>query len=142
MSAPDSTKTALLVSKRFAAAPDKVFAAWMDPDSVGKWLSPFGTARARIDPRVGGVFQIVMVGPDAELEHTGEDLEIDRPRRLVFTWKSPYTGPEPSVVTVELRPDGSGTELTLRHERLPEEHVEPHRGGWAQILENLEKQLV
>jgi len=141
MSAPESTKTALVVSKRFAASPEKVFAAWTDPDSVGKWLSPFGTARATIDPRVGGSFQIVMVGPDAEIEHTGEYLEIDRPRRLVFTWKSPYTGPAPSLVTVELRPDGSGTELTLRHERLPEEHVEAHTGGWAQILENLEKQL-
>jgi uncharacterized protein YndB with AHSA1/START domain len=83
-----------------------------------------------------------MIGPEAELEHTGEYLEVDRPRRLVFTWRSPYTGPEPSMVTVDLRPDGGGTELTLRHERLPEEHVEPHRGGWGQILDNLEKQLI
>ena len=141
MSAPDSTKSALVVTRRYAAPAEKVFAAWTDPTSIGQWLSPFGKSRATLDLRVGGSFTIVMLGPDAEVEHTGEYLEIERPRRLVFTWKSPYTGPTPSVVTVELRPDGNETELTLKHEQLPEEHVDAHRGGWAQILENLAQQL-
>jgi uncharacterized protein YndB with AHSA1/START domain len=137
MNAPDSTKTALAVTRRYAASPDRVFAAWTDPDSLGRWMSPFGKSVATADVRVGGTFKIIMQGQGTEIEHTGEYLEVDRPRRLVFTWQSPYTGPTPSVVTVELRPDGDQTELILTHERLPEDQVESHRGGWGQILDNL-----
>jgi hypothetical protein len=40
-------------------------------------------------------------------------------------------------VTVELAPSGSGTLLRLTHERLPPAQVEPHRRGWASIIEYL-----
>jgi uncharacterized protein YndB with AHSA1/START domain len=54
-----------------------------------------------------------------------------------FTWASPYTGDQPSVVTVELAPSGEGTRLRLVHERLPADQVGPHAGGWGSILDNL-----
>ena len=54
-----------------------------------------------------------------------------------FTWRSPYTGPEPSVVTVELAARGSGTWLVLIHERLPGGVVESHEGGWRTMVERL-----
>jgi uncharacterized protein YndB with AHSA1/START domain len=100
-------------------------------------MSPVGSAAAEVDLRVGGRFRVVMTGEGRELEHTGEYLEVDPPRRLVFTWRSPYTGEEPSVVTVTLRPRGEGTELALTHERLPADQVDPHAGGWGRMLERL-----
>lgn len=51
-------------------------------------------------------------------------------------------GPEPSVVTVELHPNDEGTRLVLTHERLPEDVVESHRGGWGAMLDLLAGILV
>jgi uncharacterized protein YndB with AHSA1/START domain len=107
-------------------------------------MSPFGRAEAEVDLRVGGSFRIVMQGPDRSIEHTGVYREIDAPRRLVFTWRSPYTGPPPSLVTVECQPDpedAARTRFTLVHARLPPEQVEPHRGGWGSILDHLATHL-
>jgi uncharacterized protein YndB with AHSA1/START domain len=108
---------------------------------MADWLSPRGHAEAEVDVRIGGSFRIVMVHSDTQIEHTGTYLELDPPRRLVFTWISPYTGPDPSVVTVELQPAGAGTRLVLTHERLPGDVVDGHRNGWAAMLERLAEAL-
>ena len=134
----------LVVRRTLPAPPERVFAAWLHPESMARWLSPFADAAAVVDPRVGGTFRIVMRGLGQEIEHTGEYREIDPPHRLVFTWISPYTGSLPSLVTIELEPlpPGDRTELTLTHERLPAGQVEPHRGGWGTILAHLETHLL
>jgi uncharacterized protein YndB with AHSA1/START domain len=133
----------LVVRRTLPAPPERVFAAWTDPRSMARWLSPFADAVATTDPRVGGAFRVVMRGLGQEIEHTGEYRVVDPPHRLVFTWRSPYTGSEPSLITVELRPvaPGDHTELTLTHERLPAGEVENHRGGWSTILGHLEAHL-
>lgn len=78
-----------------------------------------------------------MIGDDMRIEHTGEYLVVDPHTRLTFTWCSPYTGAEPSTVAVVLTPHGTATQLVLMHERLPEEHVTSHEGGWGSMLERL-----
>jgi len=127
---------ALVLERVLPATAEEVFAAWTTPERMAEWMSPVGTAEAEVDLRVGGSFRVVMVEHD-RLEHTGEYLELDPPRRLVFTWVSPYTGPEPSLVTVELHPHDDGTRLVLTHERLPEDVVDGHRNGWGSMLERL-----
>lgn len=128
---------ALVLRRILPVPPANVFAAWTDPELLGRWMSPFGTASASLDLRVGGNFRIVMNGPDRSIEHTGTYQVIDPPHRLVFTWQSVYTGSGPSRVTVELRPHEEGTELTLIHEHLPTDQIDPHRGGWDSILGHL-----
>lgn len=132
MSGPGS----LQIERVLPAPPEDVFAAWTTPDRMARWMSPDGAAEADADPRVGGAFRVVM-GRNERLEHTGEYLEVDPPRRLVFTWASPYTGPGPSVVTVELHPHEDGTRLVLTHEQLPAEAVDGHRNGWGTMLDML-----
>jgi uncharacterized protein YndB with AHSA1/START domain len=65
--------------------------------------------------------------------------EIDRPRRLVFTWASPATYLTDSVVTVEFVIHQDATELVLTHTALPDdgEAVDSHIGGWSSALEHL-----
>jgi uncharacterized protein YndB with AHSA1/START domain len=134
--------TSLELRRRLPAGADEVFAAWTDPEVMGRWLSPVGHAEVEVDLRVGGRFRLIMGAEDRRLEHSGEYLEIAPPRRLVFTWRSPYTGPGPSLVTVELRPAEDGTELLLTHERLPADQVEPHTGGWGRMLDRLAEEVL
>ena len=64
------------------------------------------------------------------------------PRRLVFTWVSPYTGSVASVVTVELQAAGDAeTDLRLTHSRLPDSAARFHRGGWDVMLDRLDASL-
>ena len=129
---------ALEIHRRLSAPIGEVFRWWTDPDLLKEWMTPIGTVEADVDLRVGGRLRIVMKGDDRVIEHTGEYLEIDPPRRLVFTWVSPYTGSVPSVITVELRAAGDGlTDLRLVHAQLPDEAAHWHRGGWDAMLDRL-----
>jgi uncharacterized protein YndB with AHSA1/START domain len=130
------------IERDLPAPPRIVFARLTDPSSMARWLSPTGEAEVEADVRVGGRFTVVMLGEATRLRHTGEYLAIEPPSRLSFTWVSPYTGNNPSVVTVELTAIGSGTLLRLIHERLPADQVEPHGRGWATIIDHLAAALV
>jgi uncharacterized protein YndB with AHSA1/START domain len=93
------------VTHHFSAAPERVFDAWLDPQTAGKWLftTPTGQmVRVEIDARVGGRFVIIDRRNGEDVEHTGEYLEIDRPRRLVFTFGVPKYSPLFNQVTVEI----------------------------------------
>ena len=133
---------AIEIHRRLPAPIDEVFRWWTDPDLLKEWMTPVGTVEADVDLRVGGRLRIVMKGDGRVIEHTGEYLEIDPPRRLVFTWVSPYTGSVPSVITVELNDAGDGlTDLRLVHVQLPDEAARWHRGGWDAMLDRLGTRL-
>ncbi len=133
------------LQRHLPVAPEEVFAAWTDPESLKQWFCPGTTTvpEATLDLRVGGCFRIVMrTRQGEEVEHTGEYREIRPARRLVFTWRSPHTGSEDTLVTVEFHPTARGTELVLTHERLPDAAAgEKHRSGWDSILAKLEEHL-
>lgn len=134
----------LEIERVLPAPPERVWAAWTDAAGMRRWMCP-GTveeARVELDVREGGSFRVDMIDGDTTYRHTGRYLTVDPPRRLSFTWVSPATGNAESVVTVELRPAGDGTTLTLVHERLPSaESAERHREGWGSILEKLQGAL-
>jgi uncharacterized protein YndB with AHSA1/START domain len=130
------------VTRRFNASPERVFDAWLDPERAGRWLfaTPTGEmVRVEIDARVGGGFTITERRDGEEVEHTGVYLEIDRPRRLVFTFAVEKYSPDADRVTVEIQPLDSGCELTLTHELDAKnaEWEEPTKQGWTGILEGL-----
>jgi len=139
MTAPETSSAAQVVrvERLLPAPPDAVFRAFTDPALLRRWMSPVGHAEASVDARVGGALHIAMIDGDVRIEHTGEILELDRPRRMRFTWVSAYTGAAGSVVTVTLLPDGDQTRLTLLHEQLPVGVVDPHRSGWKAMVERL-----
>ncbi len=124
-----NTKPVLVTVKRsFTASAEQVFDAWLDPDSIGRWM--FGkplrdeeVLRLAIEPRVGGAFSFLVRRGGKEINHIGKYLEIDRPSRLVFTWAVAPDSPEPGVasrVVVEIAPRGKRCDLTLVHELQPQ----------------------
>lgn len=131
-----------LVVRRFIPAPrERVFAAWLNPASMAQWMRPMGMTDATVeaDARVGGKFRIVMIRGRERFEHTGEYQVIEPPVRLVFTWISQATDHQPTQVSVDFHERQDGTELVLTHRRLPSAQLESHRGGWSDVLRNLEE---
>jgi len=127
----------VIVRREIAAPAQELFDAWLDPASLADWMRPGGKTRAtvKVDPRVGGQFEIVMYADSGPVPHTGTYKEIDRPKRLVFTWNSPYALNNDSLVTVEFRPARGATEIVLTHEKLPSaEMAAAHTKGWSEIL--------
>ena len=123
---------------RVAARPETVFPYFTDPDRMRRWMG----RSVELDPRPGGIFHIDCNGEDIV---RGAYVEVDPPRRVVFTWGWEAAGdpvpPGASRVEVDLRPDGDGTIVTLRHLGLPSESVEGHAIGWDQFLPALRAAL-
>lgn len=141
MTANPGPPAVLEIRRVLPGTPEEVFQAWTDPDLIHHWMSPVGHAEAEIDLRVGGTFTIVMIGEGRRIEHTGEYVEVDRPRTLAFTWRSQFTGDLPTVVRIELSPHGDQTELALRHEELSEDAAASHGDGWGRMLDRLAPRL-
>jgi uncharacterized protein YndB with AHSA1/START domain len=134
----------LQVKKSFTASPERVFDAWINPETAKKFL--FATSdgeivRCEIDARVGGKFVITRRDGQGDTEHVGEYEVVDRPRRLLFTFGVPRYSPEMTRVSLDFLPTESGCDLTLTHEGVLSEWAEKSKEGWTMILGNLEKGL-
>ena len=131
----------LTLVRRLGAPPSMVYAAWTDPDKILRWWGPDAgpTLSATADVRIGGRFEVMFRTEDGK-EHTCygiyRDVVVDR--KLVFTWRWRERSDPESMVTILLEPAGGGTELTLIHERLPNEaERDSHRDGWSGALDKL-----
>jgi len=119
------------------AAREAVFEAWTRPDQMERWFSPRGSAEVEAEPVPGGRLRVVMRDGDVRIQHDGEFLEVIPPELLTFTWRSPYTGDRPSVVTIELFDEAGATRLVLSHRGLPPQERGSHAGGWGAIVDRL-----
>jgi uncharacterized protein YndB with AHSA1/START domain len=140
----DKTKPVVTVARHFEAPPERVFDAWLDAKAAGKWLfaNPGQILQhAEIDARVGGRFEFHNLRGDELYKNFGTYVEITRPKRLVFSFgTSSLEGS--SLVTIDFKPDGKGTWLSLTHELDPNWDVMAAsvRGGWTGILEGLARE--
>lgn len=132
------------IKRIFAASPAEVFTAWLDRDEWQAWIGPEGVRCdvTRFEPKVGGHYRLVMHLPSGETTVVvGVFQHISRDIAFAFTWGQEGTD-QTSLVSVELRPIGDGTELTLRHEGLPTETLrEGHAMGWNSALNKLDLHL-
>jgi len=137
------------VEHKLRSSPERVFDAWLDPVLIGRWM--FGPAlreeeilRIAVDARVGGAFSFLVRRRGQEIDHVGNYLEIDRPRRLVFTWGIAENLPETSRVSITIDPaksaDGTRSVLTLVHELEPKwaDFASRVEGGWTKMLAALD----
>lgn len=134
--------TALHIVRTFDSPRERIFDALTKPALLTEWFAPsdeFTVAVDRFDQEVGGSYRI-------EMRHEGGDVhtaigtikEIDRPNRLVYTWKWEGGEMPDTLVTWELSVADAGTELVLLHEQFPnEEAKEQHVQGWTAMMPRL-----
>ena len=155
----DSTTAAsrdLTLTRHIKAAPERVFAAWTQPDLLCQWFAPkpVVTILAELDVRAGGSQRIVMRMPDGqEHPHRGVYLEIVPGRRLVFTsifcsaWEhAPARTPGgcdfPMTAILTFEPEGTGTRYTalVHHSSVADREAHEAMGfhaGWGQATDQL-----
>lgn len=140
----DQPATQLTVRREISATAEELFDAFLDAESLGEFMRPGSSKHSDVktDARVGGAFEINMHNNDAVIRHYGEYREIDRPRKLVFTWVSVNTNNQESIVTIQfhaLPGRKPRTEVVLTQALLPDNQVKGHTGGWTRIVELLDE---
>lgn len=155
---PRSTPTLTARVERLIRAPrERVFDAWVRPELMRRWWRNGRgeeLAGCELDARVGGRYRICQIGSgceevpgvadDYEWVMQGEFLEVDRPRRLVFTWNvnHPDEPPNTERVTIEFHEAPEGTRVVITHEQIvvPRFRDGTER-GWTALLESLARVL-
>jgi uncharacterized protein YndB with AHSA1/START domain len=143
---PEATRT-LRLERSFAAPPEDVFDAWTSPEVLTRWWAarPTWTSPGcEVDLRVGGRYVLRMQDDETGDVHAvgGVYREVDRPRRLVYTWRwegdaGLHPGHE-SLVTVDFVDAGDGTTVVLEHSGLAsDESRVRHEAGWTGTFDNL-----
>ena len=108
----------LVFTRTFGAPRDLVFEAWTDPKHVAQWWGPngFTTTIQEMDVRPGGIWRLVMRGPDGrDYRNRIVFLEVVKPALLVYK-HDPEPGSEPVAfqTTVTFDAEGDKTRLTMR----------------------------
>jgi uncharacterized protein YndB with AHSA1/START domain len=122
------------VRRLVRASPATVFSFFTDPQ---RWLSWQGVD-ATIEPRPGGLFRMNVRGDGYAV---GRFVEVDPPRRIVFSWGWEMPGnpvpPGSSTVEIDLEPDGDCTVVRLTHRGLPPPARSVHEQGWSHYVARL-----
>jgi uncharacterized protein YndB with AHSA1/START domain len=119
--------------------PERLWQAITDTEMRSKYT--FG-AVITSDWKPGSRYQAVGGG---NLIAEGENLEVDRPRRLVQSfnavWDEDVKREGTSRVTWEIEPVGDSCRLTVTHDQLREDANSQLYGGWPMVLSGLKTLL-
>ena len=142
-----AARPSLTLTRRLNASPEKVYAAWTNPQNLIRWFAPPsfvpGSVKAEIDLRVGGRYRFSFEKEDGEyFEAAGVYREVVPNARLVFTWAWHSTPERESLVTISIKAEGERTLLTLHHAQFADQAArDSHEKGWSSMLDNIEKLL-
>ncbi len=146
-SGADRPPLRVAVTHDYAAPPERVFDAWLDPLIAPHFLfaTPGGQMiQVEINARVGGEALIVERRAGGDARHRLKFEVIERPHRLVVLFAAGMDGDgdaDWSRVTIDIAPrPGGGCTLTLRHDMDPAwaEWADRTRAGWSMMLDSLE----
>ncbi len=116
------------------ASPDEVFALITEPARLRRWMA----VSARIDLHAGGDYRFLMAPGSAAV---GEVKEIVPGKLLSIAWNWDFAGADAVVpagtVSIEIEPVAHGTQVTLRHEGLPDDQIAGHTDGWNHFMGRL-----
>ena len=132
---------------------ERVYRAWLDPDTMVRWLVDprFTDGRAEVDERVGGHYRIFQVDPEGDMTGGSENriVELVPNERIVISWR--FAGPnrqedlspETRLTVTFAEPRPGETELTVVHEQLDEltaampDVAGEVENGWNNTLDRL-----
>ena len=111
--------THIVVTRRFAAAPEAVYRAHVEASLIRRWmLGPEGWDMpvCNSDPRPGGGIRFEWEdGNGGRFHLTGEYRELEPPNRIVHVERMFLPDPTPdNLVETRFTPDGDGTLVTMR----------------------------
>lgn len=122
--------------------PDKLWDALTKPEFTRTYWA--GTTQ-QSEWKKGSSWKVLT--PDGRVWDTGEIVEVDRPRRLVLTWRNEHF-PEMQAegytrLTYELEASGNEVKLTLTHESDVDRSklIEAVATGWPSVLSSLKSLL-
>jgi uncharacterized protein YndB with AHSA1/START domain len=134
---------AVTLHRVFAASPDKLFRAFLEPDAVASWLPPFGftcTVHA-LEAKEGGRHRMSFRNFATGNGHSfgGTYLKLVPGELLVYTDAFDDPGlPGEMTVTVRLKAVSVGTEMTVVQEGIPDViPVDACYLGWQESLRKL-----
>jgi uncharacterized protein YndB with AHSA1/START domain len=149
-----SQPRALRLSRTFHARRETVFKAWTTPEHVSRWFAPghFTSPEVRVEPRVGGPFDIGMRAPGGETHWTrGVFVEVEPNRRLVIDMR-PDAGDGKAVFRAYTEIDftdalgGTQVDIVQTYTLFDPIVAGPMVGGaaegWASTLDKLEQEVL
>jgi len=139
-------RPSLTISRRLRASPQKVYAAWTNPQNLIQWFATAqakpGSIHADLDVRVGGRYRINFTDEKSGEYHEagGVYREVVPNARLQFTWAWHSTPERESLVTIELKPEASGTLMIFTHAQFADQAArDNHERGWSKFFDTLEQ---
>ena len=124
-----------------AAPPHRVFRSLTDPAELAAWWGSdemYRTTEWTVDLRPGGGWSTVALGADgSRMTVDGEYLEVDPPRRLVYTWRPSWDDYAETTVRFDLVPTATGTRVLVTHSGFGNraEQAAGTGEGWKRVLE-------
>jgi uncharacterized protein YndB with AHSA1/START domain len=135
----------LEVRRVIRATPERLFAAWTQPELLRRWWGPGQVTCpiAEVDLRVGGSYRLANQLPDGTVIWISGEFEVVAPpHELVYTWRVEPGLKGPQRVTVRFEPHDVDTELIVLHEQLPDVDTrDGHLEGWHGCLDKLAELL-
>jgi uncharacterized protein YndB with AHSA1/START domain len=135
----------LLIIRTFDAPPSVLFALWSSPSHLKRWMGPkgFTCPEATVDFRVGGAYRVMIKSAEhGENWFGGVYREIERDKRLVFTFSWENEGPSAGIETVvTITFEGRDGRTVQTFHQSPFHNVErrdSHIGGWNQAFDKEE----
>ncbi|MCA9614336.1 MAG: SRPBCC domain-containing protein [Sandaracinus sp.] len=112
-------ETVVVVTRHFAAPPEKVFRAHTDPAIVQRWmLGPDGWTMpvCILEAQPGGRIRYEWSdGQGNGFYLTGEFVELDPPHRILHVERMHLPDPTPdNRIETRFEADGAGTKMTMR----------------------------
>lgn len=128
----------LSFEEHFPQSVEKLWQALTDPATLAVWLM-----ENDFEAKVGKRFTLRCSPPTGGSELIeAEVLELEPPHRMVWSWRDAARNDELSRVSFELRREGIGTLLSLRHTGDSEDEQGRRLGrGWPGKLEGLRTAL-